>query len=647
METPPFPLLASPISLGPMRLRNRLALLPHGLFYAAREELVPTTRHVEYYAARARGGVGLVCLESSVVSRDGMLAAPLVLSSDPRAVPAYRRIVDAVHAEGAKVCGQLTHFGNQGSSESNRRPLLGPSRLGDVAIREAAKAVTADDMARVRDDFVAGAANMVESGFDAVELKVGHDGILRQFLSPLTNDRRDEYGGSIKNRMRYVLEVAAAVRGTVGPEVALGIRLGLNEYLPGGYGVQDAIAFARAFEASGLVDYLSSDAGVFASVHTTVPPMSMPEGFAEEAIELTARATALPVIAFGRIRRPEHAERILAEGKAAVIGMARALIADPEIANKAFSGHPERIRPCTACNQLCVGNSMKLLPVSCTVNPFAGYGEQRPRSAPGGRVVVVGGGVAGQEAARAAAEDGRSVTLFEATPALGGQLALAAATGGRDGWRPYLDWLASELDRLGVEVRKGHAVDADDVRGLNPELVVIACGSTSSPGTLGGTDLDAFLVGGTIAPRVALVDEGAAGLPLWTAALEASMRGAEEVTIVTPLPVVGGDLDGPTFLTLYGDLNQRGVRLHTDHAATALQGTMLSTINVYSSVLTQLEVDLVVSSAPRVPAGAGLAADLHDIATVTVGDALVPRDAPQAIREGLEAIATTAVTVSA
>jgi 2,4-dienoyl-CoA reductase-like NADH-dependent reductase (Old Yellow Enzyme family) len=645
MDAVSFPLLASPVTLGPMRLRNRLVLLPHGLFYAERGKLVATDRHVDYYAARARGGVALVCVESSVVSRDGMMGAPLVLSSNRRVVPAYRRVVEAVHAEGAKICGQLTHYGNQGSSLANRLPLLGPSRLPDPAIRETAKPMNVDDMTRLLGDFVAGAAHMAESGFDAVELKVGHDGILRQFLSPLTNDRQDEYGGTVENRMRFVLEVTAAVREVVGPDVAVGIRLGLNEYLPGGYGVEDAIEFARSFEASGLVDYLSSDAGVFASVHMTVPPMSIPEGFAESAIERTTRATALPVIAFGGIRRPEHAERILAEGKAALIGMARALLADPDIANKAFAGHPERIRPCTACNQLCVGNSQKNLPVSCTVNPVAGYGERRPTTGPGGRVVVVGGGIAGQEAARIAAEDGRSVTLFETAPTMGGQLMLAAATGGRDGWRSYLHWLGSELERLGVDIRAGHTATAADVRAEGPELVVLACGSTASAGVDGSIDLDTFLVGSSITARVALADEGAAGPPLWTAALEASMRGAAEVTIVTPLPVVGGDLDGATFLTLYGELNRRGVRFLTDHAVTQFDGSTLATVNVYSGVPATLQADLVVSSSPRSPAGDSLAAELSDLPTVTIGDAVAPRDASDAIREGQEALVTAAATM--
>jgi len=640
MSTQPFPLLSSPVDLGPIRLRNRLALLPHGIFFAERGQLVATDRHVEYYAARARGGVGLVCLESSVVSTDGMIGAPLVLSSNPRSLSGYQRIVEAVHAEDAKVCGQLSHYGNQGSSLVTRRPLLGPSRLPDVAIREPAKRANADDMARVRDDFDAAAANMVEAGFDAVELKVAHDGILRQFLSPLTNDRDDEYGGSVENRMRYVLEVAAAVRRTIGPDLALGIRLCLDEHLPGGYGVEDAVAFARAFEASGLVDYLSSDAGIFASVHMVTPPMSVPEGFAEDAIEQTTRATALPVIAFGRIRRPEHAERILAEGKAAVIGMARALIADPDVAAKAFAGHPERIRPCTACNQLCVGNAMKSLPVSCTVNPSVGYGERRPSAGPGGGVVVVGGGPAGQEAARVAAEDGRAVTLFEAAPALGGRLATAAATGGRDGWRPYLDWLASELARLGVDVRLGHAATAQDVRAEDPEVVVLACGSTGSPGMDGAAELDAFLAGDAAPSRVALVDEGSAGLPLWTAALEASMRGATDVTIVTPVPVVAGDVDGATFLALYGDLTRLGVGFLTDHVATGREGRTLTAVNVYSGATTTVEADVVVTSTARRPAGEDLARDLAGMRIVTVGDALAPRDAAAAIHEGQNAIST-------
>jgi 2,4-dienoyl-CoA reductase-like NADH-dependent reductase (Old Yellow Enzyme family) len=638
-----FPLLTSPVALGPMALRNRMALLPHGLFYADRNRLVATERHVEYYSARARGGVGLVCLESSVVSRDGMMVAPLMLATEPAAGDGYRRIAEAVHAEGAKVCGQLTHYGNQGSSVSNRAPLLGPSRLPDIALREAARPVDGEVMARLCVDFAAGAACLAEAGMDGVELKVGHDGILRQFLSPLTNDREDEYGGSIANRMRFVLEVTEAVRAAIGSGVALGIRLGLDEHLPGGYGVEDAIEFTRAFEGSGLVDYISSDAGVFASVDRVVPPMGLTAGSEEETIRRTAQATGLPVIAFGGIRTPEHGERILAEGSVAVIGMARAMLADPEFANKAIAGTPERIRPCTACNQQCVGNSQIIVPVTCTVNPFVGYGERPPRDRPGiraRRVVIAGGGVAGQEAARVAAEAGHSVTLLEAADRLGGQLALAATAPGRAGWRPYLDWLAAELERLKVDTRLGLAATVADVSAMRPDLVVIACGSTTEPALKGGLDVDTFLTGGISGRRVALVDRGAAGMPLWSAALVACERGAAEVTVVTPLPLVGGELDGTTFLTVYAELRRREVRMLTDHVVTdRLPGGELELMQVYSGAISQLECDVVVTSSPRRPAGGELAAGLAAVTTVTVGDAVAPRQAYDAIREGQSILA--------
>ena len=285
---------------------------------------------------------------------------------------------------------------------------------------------------------------------------------------------------------------------------------------------------------------------------------------------------------------------------------------------------------------------MKNLPVSCTVNPTVGFGERRAHAGAGGRVVVVGGGPAGQEAARAAAEDGRDVTLFESQAVLGGRLALAAATGGRDGWRPYLNWLASELSRLGVVVRQETAATPDEVRAEEPDVVILACGSIGHPGIDGALELDAFCAADGAPARVALVDEGAAGPPLWTAALEASMRGAREVTIVTPLPAVCGDLDGATFLALYGDLTRRGVSFLTDHVATAREGDSLTATNIYSGRTATVKADLVVSAAARRPAGDQLLAQLGDVQTITIGDARAPRDAAAAIREGQNALSELA-----
>ncbi len=634
--------LGTPVDLGRARLRNRIVLLPHGLFFATWDRLVPTQRHLDYYRARAAGGAALVCTESSVVSGDGQQGAPLVLSSDAACVDGYERIAEAVHAEGSLLSVQLTHYGNQASQGVTRAPLLGPSTLGDPALREPARAMTPEDMQRVTADFVAGARNLAAAGVDVVDLKVAHDGLLRQFLSPLCNDRKDEYGGSVANRMRYPLEVAAAVRDAVGDRVAVSVRLVLDEGLPGGYGIEDGVAFAAAFGSSALVDFVMADLGVWASMPMVVAPMSVPEGYAVPSIEVAARACGVPVVGFGRIHTPAVAERLVADGTVAAVGMARELIAEPDFARKVLSGEAGRVRPCTACNQQCVGNSMRSLPVSCTVNPLVGAGEVR-RGRGGGavaarRVVVVGGGPAGMESARLLAEDGHRVTLFEQGAELGGQLAVAARTGGRTGWRPYLEWLASELGRAGVDVRLSTAADAGAVASCRPEAVVLACGSDAQPPALAGVvTLDEYLRQPGSGGHVAFVDLGATGPALWSAVIEAWDRGAPSVSVVTPLPAAAGDLDGATFLGLYPEMVRRGTQLLTDHVASSVGPDGLRATNVYAGTVSVVRADSVVACGPRRPAGEGLDEPLRAATgaglVARVGDATVPRDAAAAIRD--------------
>jgi 2,4-dienoyl-CoA reductase-like NADH-dependent reductase (Old Yellow Enzyme family) len=638
----PFPILRSPVSIGPMRLRNRVVLLPHGLFYASRPRLLPVQRQIDYYRARARGGVALVVTESAVTSADGEQRGPLVMSSDPRCVPGYARMAEAVHAEGALVCGQITHFGNQGEQRVTRRPLAGPSALADPGRREPAARMSSATLARIRDDFATSARHLRTAGFDGVELKASHDGLLRQFLSPLTNDRDDEYGGNAENRVRWLIEVARAVRGEIGPGLGLGVRLVLDEEYPGGYGIEDGVRFVQALHASGVVDYVSAAVGISnASIERAVAPMSVPEGFTADRLGEASKASPLPIIAVGRLHRPEFAESLLAGGQATAIGMARELMADPDWANKALGGTPERIRPCTACNQLCIGNLFELIPVGCTVNPYMGFGEvrKRPRLAKS-RVVVVGGGPAGMEAARVASEDGHLVSLLERGTALGGQLALAGRVGGRHGWQEYLDWLERELIRLRVDIQVGTEGTVDSIERLGPDLIIRATGSIPGTAPFDGTiSLDEFI--GSTAPlgRVALVDCGIAGPPLWTATLEASLRGADTVTVVTPLPSFGADIDMATFRDLYRTLHKRGALFHTDHAPVRREGDRLVTRNVYTGALTEIGVDVVVASTPRVADGAKLQARLELLApVVAIGDAVAPRDAPAAIREGQAAL---------
>ena len=639
-DVAPFPVLGSPVALGPMRLRNRIVCLPHGLNFAEPGVLRPTRRHLEYYAARARGGAALVCLESSVASWDGQSAARLVISSDPGCIAGYREIARAVHEAGAQVSGQITHFGLEASDALSRQPVIGPSRLPEPASGVVGRQMTRADMERVKADFVAAAGNFVASNFDGVELKLAHDGLLRQFMSPLTNDRDDEYGGSTENRLRFPLEVAAAVREAIPEHVALGIRLVVDECLPGGYDLDEGIAFAKLL--AGCVDYISSDLGIAASISVVVPPMGVAEGYAEQAFSRLTAECAAPIVAFGQIHTPAYAERILAEGRAAAVGMSRQMLADPEWASKALAGTPERIRPCTACNQLCLGESNRWRPIGCVVNPHAGFGEHRRRAAHrqhSQRIVIVGGGPAGMEAARVSAEDGHEVVLVEAREQLGGQLALATRARGRERWRAYLDWLEQELRRHGVTVRAGERLAPAELHALAPDRLLLATGSTPTPvATSDGrvVDVDTYLAGDRRAASVAVIDCGAAGPALWMTAYESACRGAGDVVVVTRLGTVAADLDTATSQWLRQRFAAAPVRVLTEHRVSiADDGVMASAIHGGEEV--SLNAELVVAVTPRRSEDSLVAALGDSVAVIAIGDARHPRDLAAAVREGQEA----------
>lgn len=376
--------------------------------------------------------------------------------------------------------------------------------------------------------------------------------------------------------------------------------------------------------------------------------MSVPEGYAIPSVRAAASVCAVPVVGFGAIRSAAMAERLVADGTVAAVGMARQHLAEPEFTRKVLSGQAARVRPCTACNQQCVGNSMKSLPVSCTVNPLVGAGElRRPGhiTGVGQRVVVVGAGPAGMEAARLLAEDGHHVTLFERDVVLGGQLAVAARTGGRSGWRPYLDWLTGELGHATVDVRLATTADPQTVAACDPDVVVFASGS--EPGPLpaeGMVTLDEYLAGDFGgSSRVVLADLGVAGPALWSAAIEAWDRGAASVAIVTPVPVVGGDLDGATFLGLYPELVRRGTTMLTDHVAVSFERNSLRVGNVYVGTESVLPADIVVGSVPRRPAGTilrhAITAAVPARHIALVGDAVVPRDVAAAVRDAYQFVA--------
>ena len=343
-----YPHLLSPFRLGTVELRNRFVFQPHFTALMGDDSMPNAILH-DYFVERARGGAGLIVDGHMTVMVEGMMAPHYIKAWEEGFIPAYRAIVDDVHAQGARIIGQVTHAGHTSLTEPP--PILwAPTQMPEPSSHHTTRAMDLDDIARAVRGFGDAARNIIATGADGIEVKIAHDGLLRSFASPFFNQRTDAYGGSFEKRMRLPLECLASIRDAVGPDVPVGIRLCLNEYTPFGYDLEYGLRMAEAFESSGLVDYFNSDAGTFSSFWMEIPPAAVEQGFFRPLNRALKAQSSLPIVAFGRIKQPAMAERILELGEADLIGMARALIADADLPRKLTEGRAEEIRACIGCN---------------------------------------------------------------------------------------------------------------------------------------------------------------------------------------------------------------------------------------------------------------------------------------------------------
>ncbi len=638
--------LWSPLELGPITVRNRIVFSAHLTNYAVGGQ--PTEQHAAYYAARAAGGAGLVITEEHSTHPTDWPYEKLIHGFHRDVIPGYRRITDAVHRHRVPVFAQINHNGGQASSIYSRLPVWAPSPVADPLFREVPKAIDEAEIADVVRGYAMVAEHCAEGGFDGIELQCSHSSIVRGFLSPATNHRTDRYGGSLDNRARLLLEIVAAVRSTVGTRLALGVRLCGDELIEGGTTIDEAVAVARLVEQTGHVDYINTSIGVAtASLFMIEASMHVPPGYALFIPSAIRKAVALPVVGVGRFKDPLQAERALAEGHCDLIGVVRGQIADPDFAAKARAGAPDEIRLCLSCNQECVGRMGLNRWLGCIENPRTGreheWGAKTSAASkrPGQKVVVVGAGPAGLQAAISAAEHGHRVTVYERGAVAGGQVRLAASVPNRAEFGDLVRNQLNECRRRGVTIEYGVTADATLVARERPDAVIVATGSEPArpwwvPGDATNVVDVRDVLDGSARPAgdVLVIDE--IGFHHATSVAELLADRGCQVEIATNAMVVGQDLG----ITLdmenwWTRAMAKGIVQSTDLVPVGMEGATVQLLHHPTGTMQPRTPDWVVLAVPGNPADALY----HELGTqgVTVyrvGDCVAPRRAHAAVVEG-------------
>jgi 2,4-dienoyl-CoA reductase-like NADH-dependent reductase (Old Yellow Enzyme family) len=654
---PKYPNIFSPIRLGPVEVPTRYFFAPHGSALSAGSK--PLDDLTAYSAERVRGGgCGLVVVALAIHER-GRTRQPS--PHPPENVAAFRAMADGIHEAGGKIFGEtLYHWigAGQWQALSPPAPSLAPSvrQFGlngrSASTRAMGLAEIGEMLAAIRQT----AAHMAEAGFDGIMLHASHATMIEQFLSPYFNQRTDEYGGSLENRMRFVAEALQAARDGGGADFAVGMRFNCDEQIEGGYGIETAREVVATLCARGLLDYIDLDVGLEPQQFHH----GMPTGFERKQYyrafveQVRSAAGELPVLSvLGNITDMADAEAAIVAGVCDMVGSARQLIAEPRFVQNARDGLEHLSRTCIACNWCTAAGGDGAQ--GCSINPASYrdriWGEDSFGPAPHScKVVVVGGGPGGMEAARVAARKGHRVTLIEQRARLGGALALWAALPGREHYGAAIDWWERDLARLGVDLRLGVEAGADTVLAEMPDAVIVATGARYSPGgrsitldaDVPGHDLsfvhrpeDILLGGARPVGKVFVID--AEGYHTGTGIAEVLAAGGADVQFVTATysPVSARNTDNWEERYIVGRMKANGVRLRPSTWLRRIEPGAVVLYDVHTGAESREAADAVVLSTAREPVD-GLARALEGTVPqlYTIGDALAARMLAAATYEG-------------
>lgn len=598
-----FKNLFTPLKVGRLTIPNRMFMSAHiHRFHPATSP--PNERAVRYYEARAKGGIGLIIAGGNYLRGASTYSPPSAYESDA-VIPAWKAQVDAVHQYGTKIFCQLDHAGGSADSRPGGGSVVSasavPRREPCFPPRsEVPHEIDIDEISRVLEVFGQAARRVKEAGCDGIEIAAIWGKLPASFVSPLLNRRTDAYGGSLQNRMRFLLEVIDAVRENVGSDLAVGVTFTADEFMDGGLTMDDSLEIARILEATGKVDYLFPCAGSPTPAH--VPPMYYPLASFVYMAAAIKEVVNIPVFTGGRINDPVLAERILADNQADMISMTRATICDPEIPNKAREGRLDEIRRCIGCNEGCAGKSNLVIPITCSLNPEAGREKVfdiTPIDSPK-RVMVIGGGAAGLETARVAASRGHKVSLYEKEDVLAKELSFAAKFPGREDFEEVIRYYNYQMKLLGVDVHLGVTVTPEMVIKENPDAVVVATGSVPYIPDIPGANGE-----NVVELRQVVQDNVAIGQKVVVADCQSHIYGLDaadalaergkNVELLTEFVYAGGQVDTYTIPATYTRVLSKGVIVTPLTEVKAIKGNTVITQNVLTGSQREIEgVDTIV-----------------------------------------------------